>query len=512
MLCLLLPLYNAAIQQSTTKKTVLPANLKNKTDLPINLKQKTETQSEEIPLLVVVIMVKNEEGVIVETLKPFVEGGIKHFFVLDTGSTDDTIAVTKKYFREAGIEEGYVEQSKFVDFATSRNLALNLAEQKFPRAGFMLMPDAEWYMQNVSGLIDFCKKELSNTQCDDVNRPCSCYSLRLLIGAYTDFQHARLIRRKGHARFEGAIHEYLICSTIGYIPQDVYLVMHTSEAGDKKTIQRWHRDLEILLKEYEKNPLNTRTLFYLAQTYHCLREYENAYHYYGLRIALNQFGFDEENFMAVYRIAQVTEELASMNAPDVIENPEIPGTNAAEKVKDQNKNIYTWEMALKYYLEAFSMRPNRAEPLIKIAQHYLDTGEMDLSCLFAQKAARIPYPKDDLLFIDKNLYDYDRFDIVGQCAWHIGDCEEGELVLRHMVKTYIDPHLHRNLNEYLEGRCVSQPKEEMFQSRLKPNEKNAENSTEPEEKKPKETSASKIKVSKKRGYRKLHYRHNTRRS
>ena len=50
------------------------------------------------PLLVVVIMVKNEEMVMHATLQPFVEGGVDSFFVLDTGSTDRTVAVTKGFF------------------------------------------------------------------------------------------------------------------------------------------------------------------------------------------------------------------------------------------------------------------------------------------------------------------------------------------------------------------------------------------------------------------------------
>ena len=57
------------------------------------------------PLLVVVIMVKNEETVMRATLQPFVDGGVDSFFVFDTGSTDNTIAVTEEFFAENGIEQ-----------------------------------------------------------------------------------------------------------------------------------------------------------------------------------------------------------------------------------------------------------------------------------------------------------------------------------------------------------------------------------------------------------------------
>src|SRR5436190_22697761 len=100
------------------------------------------------PILVAVIMVKNEEHVIRETLQPFIDGGIDSFFVFDTGSTDKTIETTQTFFKQNNITNGYIEQEKFIDFATSRNRALELAHQKFPHAAFMIMFDAEWYIND----------------------------------------------------------------------------------------------------------------------------------------------------------------------------------------------------------------------------------------------------------------------------------------------------------------------------------------------------------------------------
>ena len=55
------------------------------------------------------------------------------------------------------LEHAYIMEEPFVDFATSRNRALDLAEQIFVNNSFLLMLDAEWYTHNVSELIDFCK-------------------------------------------------------------------------------------------------------------------------------------------------------------------------------------------------------------------------------------------------------------------------------------------------------------------------------------------------------------------
>ena len=56
------------------------------------------------PVLVVVLMVKNEAKVIEDTLQPYIDGGIKHFFIFDTGSTDNTVEVTQECFKKNNIE------------------------------------------------------------------------------------------------------------------------------------------------------------------------------------------------------------------------------------------------------------------------------------------------------------------------------------------------------------------------------------------------------------------------
>src|SRR5262245_30205228 len=109
------------------------------------------------PLLVVVIMVKNEEKVIRATLQPFIDGGVDSFFVFDTGSTDKTMEVAQEFFDEYGCEHAYIVQEPFIDFATSRNRALDLAQEKFPHAAFMVMIDAEWYLNDACALVDFCR-------------------------------------------------------------------------------------------------------------------------------------------------------------------------------------------------------------------------------------------------------------------------------------------------------------------------------------------------------------------
>ena len=164
--------------------------------------QKQAVVSLDKALLVPVIMVKNEALVIRETLQPYVNAGIQHMLVFDTGSTDDTVALIKKFFIDNNVNYGVVKQEPFIDFATSRNRAMQLAEESFPNAIFMVMPDAEWYLQNVPGLLKFCEEHK--------DEPGDFFGIRIRRTArIVDYSNNRLFRFHLKTRFEGVVHEYL---------------------------------------------------------------------------------------------------------------------------------------------------------------------------------------------------------------------------------------------------------------------------------------------------------------
>lgn len=370
------------------------------------------------PLLVVVLMVKNEAQVITETLQPFVDGGVHDFVVFDTGSTDGTQEIARDFFKQRNLEHVYIVEEPFVDFSTSRNRALATAEQLFPQATFMLMPDAEWYMHNTEALVRFCESH-KNDFFDSY-----FVSIRSTTMA---FYVSRLIRCRTGVHFVGAVHEVLNKLTIVNVPDETYFEWRPSHKGQEKSAQRWQRDRDLLLKSYAQNPADPRTLFYLAQTYECLGEWENAYTFYEKRAAIH--GWDEENFMTLFRLGTVAERLAECDDANLC------------------------SLALRRYLEAFALRPQRAESLIKIAQYYLKRDEMELAFLFAERAAKIPYPSQDRLFVEKYMYDFVRYDILGRCAWYVGEYEIGEWAVRQALKVQPESaYLKRNLKSYTDRR------------------------------------------------------------
>jgi tetratricopeptide (TPR) repeat protein len=372
------------------------------------------------PLLVAVLMVKNEAKVMEATLQPYVDGGVEYFVIFDTGSTDGTQEVTKSFFERYPHCKGHVIQSQFIDFATSRNQALDAAQELYPDATFMLMPDAEWYMHDVQGLLDFCRTHEHDKD------PSYLLCIR---GATLTFYTARLIRRSSGTRFVGVVHEVLDQSTRITLPENIYFAWSPGSEGVKKSYARWIRDRNLLLKSYNDNPYDPRTVFYLAQTYECIGDHEHAYEYYKKRLDVE--GWDEENFVNYYRLGRVATALEEKNKKSTVKVPH--------------------DSPVLHYLQAFSYRPSRAEAIIKIAEYYLNKGDMHLAYLFASRAAQVPYPSKDILFVEKYLYDYTRYDVLGIAAWYVGEYTIGEWAVRQALKVKPDaPHLHGNLKLYLD--------------------------------------------------------------
>jgi tetratricopeptide (TPR) repeat protein len=365
------------------------------------------------PMLVIVLMVKDEAPVIRETLQPFMDPEYLDklgFFIFDTGSTDDTMVLAQNLFNDYNVENAVIAQEPFVDFATSRNRALRLAEEAFPDGCFMLMLDAEWYLHNLGDLVAFC----------DANQHTegNLYLLRIM-NRSLDFFTARLIRCGTDTHFIGVVHEVLNEITYAQVPY-AFFELRTTKYGNEKSYNRFFRDRDLLLVEYDKNCYDPRTIFYLAQTSICLGDLEGACLWFHRYIELPFSTWDEERFMVHYRYARALEDLGR------------------------------WDQAEGHYLKAIAQRPHRAEPLMRLAYHYWNAGNNELCFMFARRAAELPYPEHDLLFIEKELYLFDRYDLLSQVAWYVHEYELGENALRKAIAVHPRyDYLYDNLACYL---------------------------------------------------------------
>lgn len=353
------------------------------------------------------LMLKNEEQRILTTLAS-TKSVIDKLCILDTGSTDNTIKVIRDYCNENKIElhllvKDFTKNDKGedipFDFRTSRNCLLEFANTI----------KSDWLI-----LLD----------CNDEIR--FGYDLRIIlenyqgsaIGFYIQqewnygpkietYPNIRIIKpNSGWLYGATIIHEALINNKYDitksiYEPDNKKVVdfmgikfYQDREKDNDKSSTRFRKDKIALLSEYEKlkdkkdwDSILTRTLFYLGQTCLCLGDNTDAFKYYFERTKYNVFS--EEIYLSFYNCGQL-----SINLNHDIEE------------------IVMW------FTKAFETNP-RAEPLFYIASIYFEEykktenkSKLLLSYMYSKQTTLIDYPQMDLLFVDKQLYDYKRWKLL----------------------------------------------------------------------------------------------------
>jgi hypothetical protein len=361
------------------------------------------------PLLAVVMIVKNEARGIratLESVKPFVD----RWTLVDTGSTDGTQAIIREVM--AGTP-GDLFEEPFVDFGTTRNLALDRAGT---RAVFTLMLSGDETLVGGPALRRFCEARREDKD--------GAYHMRVHFGDIF-YDSARLARADAGWRYEGVTHEVL--TKPGVLPPTVrvsgaHIIHDVSHRNPKAQGTRWRLDLELLQAAARKSPKDTRTVFYLAQTHECLGHHKAALDTYERRARMG--GWVEEVYESLYRIGRVSEALKR-----------------------------PWSEVQQRYLDAHAQSPHRAEPLYAIANHWYAQKCWPLVYLFASRGAALPYPEQATLFVDADVYSHKLLDLVGASAYYVGEYEAGEAALEKLLtRSPDDVRLQENLLFYARRR------------------------------------------------------------
>ncbi|MBA3752406.1 glycosyltransferase [Candidatus Dependentiae bacterium] len=391
------------------------------------------------PLLVVLLMVKNEKDVIVPTIQSYIPQEISNkkdiaYVVCDTGSHDGTEKIAQEFFEKNDIKNFIILQDPWVDFSTSRNRALAFTRKRFPQSTFILFPDAEWYLNSMDLLIEFCRTE--KARLDKVMGTRSPYyhlTVEVKSSPHHSDKHSmdtsiefefikeRLFLTNDDVEFEGETHECTTKCSEERVPRSIYFTLGASKVGQEKSTQRWYRDRDLLLKGFSAHPDNPRTALYLGLTEFWLGNYRDAYMYLCHRVKLSSF--PEEDYFAYYKLGIVTMILAQ-----------------------QEPETFKWEEAHSYFLKAYSLRPHRAEPLVRIAAYYMEKDNHPVSYIYSKRAADIVRPEHEILEVEAHLYEYDRWELLSRSAWYFGDYELGEQATLKAIESRPNfPHLYRNL-------------------------------------------------------------------
>jgi glycosyltransferase involved in cell wall biosynthesis len=373
--------------------------------------------------LALLIMVKNEHARISVTLDS-VKEWVDCIVVLDTGSEDDTINIIREYCDKNNITL-YLESQTFphpFHFSNARNALLKFAEDK---AEYFLMLDCNDELRGG----DILKQFINNYTGESIGfHLCQEWWSGCSLDKYYNI---RLIKNGHNWEYKNAIHEYITTPEIKTNPNAISRIVggvtiyQDRTQDDDKSLKRFSRDEEIFEAEYNSTDTpDTRTVFYYGQTLMCLNKHEKAYIINKRRSEME--GFNEEKYHAYFRCGELSQILGQ-----------------------------EWEISLNWYIKAYEYSSKifdcpRAEPLFKIAEYYRNKN-WEMSFLYLRRCCDLTIPENSVLFIDRRVYDYYRWHLMGIVGYYCKQYNAGKIGCARAYlaeKRDID---RQNLKHYIEN-------------------------------------------------------------
>jgi len=374
----------------------------NKPSSTFQSPQKISTEPNPDVKICLSIIVKNESKVIERMLKT-VSPILDYYCVIDTGSSDGTQDIIRKFFEEKGIP-GKVIDHKWKNFEDARNKALTetrilLEEYNVPNPfGFWIDADEQLSFDPAFNINKFKNNIIRFHGAN----------LKVSYGGQNYFR-MQLFSTKKPWRWYGPVHEVLVCDedwsslTIGQVEGLEVLVLPDGNSWEAETLQQKYEGHAKILEDYVANDPNKdpRWVFYLAQSYRDANTQENrekSLYWYEKRAQMDN-GFWEEIYFSLLMAASLK---ASLEKPI--------------------------EEILEAYRKCGKTNQHRCEHLIPIIVHYHSIQDFESAYIYSSHAMKFaeksPFPHSSL-FIDNSIYDWKIYDMHSISCWYSNRKKEG---------------------------------------------------------------------------------------
>lgn len=323
------------------------------------------------------MIVKNETKVLPRLFES-VASYIDYAVISDTGSTDGTQELIKELAAKHNIPVE-VHQHEWVNFGHNRQLALDAAVAA-NKADFILFIDADEEFK-VSDPLFYEKLDTEYT-----------YQIQKHHGETRYYLNALVNVKNSKWSWHAPVHNYITCDQPIKIKclEEAWIVYHEHQGAKSAGLtvkEKYLKDAKILEEQVMKNPKDTRSHFYLAQSYLDAGEKQKAVYWYKRTLELN--GWIEERYVAAWRLGQLTSD--------------------------------TINESIGYFLTAQILIPDRLESIytlirmLRISKNYATGYQLGIGFL------RCITEKSYKLYTIPAIYDHLFYDELSICAFYSND-------------------------------------------------------------------------------------------
>ncbi|WDE09274.1 tetratricopeptide repeat protein [Thalassomonas viridans] len=226
------------------------------------------------PTLSVCMIVRDEEAVLARCLDS-IAGLYDELCILDTGSTDETLAIAGRYTDKIKVFTACNDaRGKIIDFSLARNQALELAT-----GDWVLQIDADEIIEQGK---DRIARHLTADSYDRVG--ISIRSSSESSGTVS----GRLFRRRQAKQYTSIIHEYLEFDGIMEVDRQIVI----SNLPDKTNKESGNeRNIRLCRLMLESEPENSRIWYYLGREYQANADFGQAIDCYDKALEYGKFPY-----------------------------------------------------------------------------------------------------------------------------------------------------------------------------------------------------------------------------
>lgn len=351
------------------------------------------------------MIVKNESKVIERCLASVLPL-IDTWIIVDTGSNDGTQDIIRAFLKDI---PGQLYERPWVDFGHNRQEALLLAKGK---ADYLLFMDAD-------------EKLFFSTPLDKKMLDKDIYYVTVKGSTHVSLAYQRffLVNNRLEWTWKDILHEYLEIPPTATTAEELTTVtcITDSDGFRSQDPNKYLKDAEILKKALEKDPNNSRYLFYLAQSYHNAKQFELALETYEKRATFKGL-WEQEVFWSLYSAAKIRQ---------------ILGKPADEVIQG--------------YCKAYQSDTTRAEPLYWLASYLHDTNNTVLSYAVAKLGLSLPIPPQGKMYVEQWIYDFGLLAICASNAIQLKNYQEARDIYQQILSL---PHLQEETRNDAKRRLV----------------------------------------------------------